>query len=302
MTMQGLSGIPARAPAQKLPPAIPEWRRVLRYFWRSKSALLGAILTVLFLVVAVAGPPLMPYDPNRGTLSDRLEPPSMEHPFGTDANGRDLLTRVVYGARASMWIGLMSTLIALVAGTFLGLVAAYYGGWWDTFAVLLVDVLLTFPTLVLAIALLTALGNGINNLIIAVGVSMLPLFARLARATLLSVRSREYVTAAECLGAPGPRVILRHLLPNTLGPLVVQSTLSVGLAVLSAASLSFLGLGVQPPAPEWGSMLSQAREYMRYAPHYIIFPGAALALFVLAFNLMGDGLQDVLDPKLRKSG
>ena len=261
----------------------------------------GLAITLVFLFLAIWGPAIAPYDPYKGNLSERLEPPSREHWFGTDANGRDLLTRIIYGARTSIWIGLMSTGGALAIGTLLGLTAGYYSGLWDAGSMLLVDVLLTFPTLVLAIALLSVLGFGVGNVIIAVGVSLLPVFARLSRSTTLSVKSQEYVTAARCLGASDWRIIRRHLLPNSVGPLVVQATLSIGLAVLAAASLSFLGLGVQPPEPEWGSMLSQAREYIRFAPHYIFFPGMALALFVLGFNLMGDGLRDVLDPKLRKS-
>jgi peptide/nickel transport system permease protein len=260
-----------------------EFRRSLRFVWRSRSTVVGVALTGIFLFVAIAAPWLAPYDP-----------------LGNDANGRDLLSRIIYGDRTSMWIGLTATGLAMLSGVILGLVSAFYGGMWDMGIMRLVDVLLTFPPLILSIALISVLGKGTNNLILAVSIAMLPIFARLARGTVLAVRENDYVKAAQSVGASDWRVMTRHLLPNSWGPIIVQATLGIGMAVLAAASLSFLGLGVQPPEPEWGSMLSQAREYIRYAPHFIAFPGAALALFVLGFNLMGDGLRDVLDPRLRK--
>ncbi len=277
-----------------------EFRRTLGFMGRSRSTLVGVALTGIFLFVAVAAPWLAPYDPLEGDLRDRLAPPSVVHPLGNDANGRDLLSRIIYGARTSMWIGLTATGLAMLGGVILGLISAFYGGMWDLSIMRLVDVLLTFPPLILSIALISVLGKGTNNLILAVSIAMLPIFARLARGTVLAVRENDYVKAAQSVGASDWRIMTRHLLPNSWGPIIVQATLGIGIAVLAAASLSFLGLGVQPPEPEWGSMLSQAREYIRYAPHFIAFPGAALALFVLGFNLMGDGLRDLLDPKLRK--
>lgn len=277
-----------------------EFRRTLGFVWTSRSTVVGLVLTGLFLFVAIMAPWIAPYDPLDGDLRDRLAPPSAEHPLGNDATGRDLLSRIIYGARTSMWIGLMATVLAMLAGVFLGVVSAFYGGMWDLTVMRLVDVLLTFPPLILAIALISVLGMGTNNLIIAVSISMVPIFARLARGTVLSVKENDYVTAAQSVGASDWRLMTRHLLPNSWGPIIVQATLGIGMAVLAAASLSFLGLGVQPPEPEWGSMLSQAREYIRYAPHFIAFPGVALALFVLGFNLMGDGLRDILDPRLRR--
>lgn len=277
-----------------------EFRRSLRFVWTSRSTVVGIALTGIFLFVAIAAPWLAPYDPLEGDLRDRLAPPSAEHPLGSDANGRDLLSRIIYGARTSMWIGLTATGLAMLGGVILGLVSAFYGGMWDMSIMRLVDVLLTFPPLILSIALISVLGKGTNNLILAVSIAMLPIFARLARGTVFAVRENDYVKAAQSVGASDWRIMTRHLLPNSWGPIIVQATLGIGTAVLAAASLSFLGLGVQPPEPEWGSMLSQAREYIRYAPHFIAFPGAALALFVLGFNLMGDGLRDVLDPRLRK--
>jgi len=277
-----------------------EFRRTLGFIGRSKSTVVGLALTGMFLFVAITAPWIAPYDPLEGDLRDRLAPPSVEHPLGNDATGRDLLSRIIYGARTSMWIGLTATGLAMLVGIILGVVSAFYGGMWDMTLMRLVDVLLTFPPLILAIALISVLGKGTNNLILAVSISMVPIFARLARGTVLAVKENDYVMAAQSVGASDWRIMTRHLLPNSWGPVIVQATLGIGMAVLAAASLSFLGLGVQPPDPEWGSMLSQAREYIRYAPHFIAFPGAVLALFVLGFNLMGDGLRDLLDPKLRR--
>jgi peptide/nickel transport system permease protein len=277
-----------------------EFQRSVAFVRASRSAMAGVMLTAVFLFAAIFATWVAPYDPLEGNLRDRLKPPSLEHPLGTDPAGRDLLSRIIYGARISMGIGLASTGVALVAGVIVGLISAFYGGMWDLGLMRLVDVLLTFPSLILAIALISVLGTGLANLMLAVGISMLPIFARLTRGTVLAVKENEYVTAAQALGVSDRGIMLRYLLPNSLGPIIVQATLAIGLAVLAAASLSFLGLGVQPPEPEWGSMLSQARDYIRYAPHFIAAPGAALALFVLGFNLMGDGLRDLLDPRLRK--
>ena len=277
-----------------------EFQRTLGFVQKSRSTIIGMALTATFLFVAVMAPWIAPYDPLEGRLTDRLKPPSAEHPMGTDAVGRDLLSRIIYGARTSMWIGLAATGLSMLCGVVLGLVSGFYSGIWDLATMGLVDVLLTFPPLILAIALISVLGKGTTNLVVAVSVSMLPIFARLARGTVLAVRENDYVLAAQSGGATDWRILTRHLLPNSWGPIIVQATLGIGMAVLAAAALSFLGLGVQPPEPEWGSMLSQAREYIRYAPHFIAFPGAALALFVLGFNLMGDGLRDLLDPRLRR--
>lgn len=258
------------------------------------------IVTVIFILLALIGPSIVPYDPFKGRIVDRLKPPSEAHWFGTDTAGRDLLTRVIYGARISIWIGLSSTSLALIGGILIGLISGFYGGWLDSLLMRFMDLILTFPALVLAIALVNVLGTGSTSVIIAISVSMLPIFARLVRALAVAIKEMEFISAARCLGAKDSRIMFSHLLPNIWGPIIVQATIAVGTAVLTASALSFLGLGVQPPEPEWGSMLSQAREYIQYAPHYIIFPGAALSLFVLGFNLLGDGLRDLLDPRLRK--
>lgn len=274
--------------------------RIVHFFWINKAALFGLIVTVIFILLALIGPSIVPYDPFKGRIVDRLKPPSEAHWFGTDTAGRDLLTRVIYGARISIWIGLSSTSLALIGGILIGLISGFYGGWLDSLLMRFMDLILTFPALVLAIALVNVLGTGSTSVIIAISVSMLPIFARLVRALAVAIKEMEFISAARCLGAKDSRIMFSHLLPNIWGPIIVQATIAVGTAVLTASALSFLGLGVQPPEPEWGSMLSQAREYIQYAPHYIIFPGAALSLFVLGFNLLGDGLRDLLDPRLRK--
>lgn len=275
--------------------------RLAHFFLRNKAALFGLVVTILFILIAIIGPSITPYDPFKGRVVERLKPPSEAHWFGTDTAGRDLLTRVIYGARISIWIGLSSTALAMAGGILIGLLAGYYGGWVDTLFMRFMDLVLTFPALVLAIALVNVLGSGVTSVIIAVTVSMVPVFARLVRALVIAIKESEFITAARCLGATHNRIMFSHLLPNIWGPIIVQATIAVGTAVLTASALSFLGLGVQPPEPEWGSMLSQAREYIQYAPHYIIFPGAALSLFILGFNLLGDGLRDLLDPRLRKA-
>jgi peptide/nickel transport system permease protein len=207
-----------------------EFRRSLRFVWMSRSTVVGIALTGIFLFVAIAAPWLAPYDPLEGNLRDRLAPPSVEHPLGNDANGRDLLSRIIYGARTSMWIGLTATGLAMLAGVILGLVSAFYGGMWDMSIMRLVDVLLTFPPLILSIALISVLGKGTNNLILAVSIAMLPIFARLARGTVLAVRENDYVKAAQSVGASDWRVMTRHLLPNSWGPIIVQATLGIGMA------------------------------------------------------------------------
>lgn len=290
--LAGITTEPMRSPSQL--------SRIVHFFWINKAALFGLIVTVIFILLALIGPSIAPYDPFKGRIVDRLKPPSEAHWFGTDTAGRDLMTRVIYGARISIWIGLSSTSLALVGGILIGLISGFYGGWLDSLLMRFMDLILTFPALVLAIALVNVLGTGSTSVVIAISVSMLPVFARLVRALVVAIKEMEFISAARCLGAKDSRIMFSHLLPNIWGPIIVQATIAVGTAVLTASALSFLGLGVQPPEPEWGSMLSQAREYIQYAPHYIIFPGAALSLFVLGFNLLGDGLRDLLDPRLRK--
>lgn len=269
-------------------------------FKGNRLASLGATITLCFLVLAALGPLAAPYDPEVTALRDRLQSPSLQHVFGTDELGRDIASRILYGARVSISVGLLSIGMALVFGVALGATAGYFGGRWDLASMRLVDVMLAIPDLVLAIALVSLLGFGTLNLIIAVSVTRIPTLARLARASVLTTKGFDYVLAARCVGATHRLILLRHLLPNAMAPLVVQATLSTGGAIISAATLGFLGLGIQPPTPEWGSMLSRGRSYTTVAPHVVVFPGLAIALVVLGLNMFGDGLRDAMDPRLRK--
>ncbi|NKB68796.1 MAG: ABC transporter permease subunit [Candidatus Latescibacteria bacterium] len=273
------------------------WKTTWHHLKGHRLALLGGALVVGLLFVALAAPLLVPYDPIEQNLYQRLEPPSMAHPLGTDDFGRDILSRIIYGSRISLRIGLISISIALTAGTFLGLVAGYWGGLTDNLIMRLVDIALAFPSILLAIGIVAVIGPGIDNVMLAVSIVMVPQYARLVRASVLSIREMAYVEAARSLGASDWRILFTSILPNCAAPLIVQSTLSLGTAILDAAGLSFLGLGAQPPTPEWGAMLSGGRELLLKAPWVMSFPGLAIFVVVLALNLLGDGLRDALDPK-----
>jgi ABC-type dipeptide/oligopeptide/nickel transport system permease subunit len=251
----------------------------------------------LFLAMAATSPLVAPRDPLAQDLSRRLEAPSGEFPFGTDDFGRDILSRVLYGARISLRVGLVAVAISLVVGGGIGLVSGYYGGTLDLLVMRLMDVLLAFPAILLAIAVVAVLGPSLTNAMVAVGITGIPVYARLVRGVVLQVKSLEYVTAARALGAGDARLILRAVLPNCVAPILVQTTLGLATAVLDAAGLSFLGLGAQPPTPEWGAMLSQGRELILDAPWALTAPGLAILFSVLGFNLLGDGLRDALDPR-----
>lgn len=274
-------------------PAAILWKR----FRRNRSAVVGLVLIVLFLAAAAAAPLLSPHDPYAQDLYHRLEPPSLVHPFGTDDFGRDILSRVIFGARISLRIGLAAVGIALVLGTTIGLAAGYFGGILDQILMRGMDLLLAFPSILLAIGIVAILGPGLENAMIAVGLVAVPMYARLVRASALSVREKDYVQAVRALGAGHGRVVAFAVLPNCLAPLTVQATLGLATAILDAAGLSFLGLGAQPPTPEWGAMLSGGRELILSAPWVLTFPGLAILGTVLALNLMGDGLRDALDPR-----
>lgn len=266
----------------------------------SLSGLLGGGLVVWVVGCSLLAPLLSPYDASRDrNLSMRLTPPSSEHRFGTDELGRDVLTRVWHGGRVSLAIGFGALLIAFILGSTIGLYAGYVGGWVDRLAMAVMDVLMAFPGILLAIAIVAILGPNLSNTMIAIGITQVPDFARIVRASVLSLRSSEFITAAAALGARGPRIIVCHLLPNSLGPLSVQVTLSIGAAILSAASLGFLGLGVHAPNPEWGAMIRDGYSHFLRAPWLAIAPGAAIYLTVMGFNLLGDALRDYLDPRTR---
>ncbi|MCX7176293.1 MAG: ABC transporter permease [Proteobacteria bacterium] len=277
-------------------PASPA-RRALRRLLRRRGAMLGLVIVVFFVLLALFAPVIAPYDPIATSWSAVRKAPSMQYLFGTDEIGRDVLSRVVWGARASLLAGLVSVGISMALGVPIGLLAAYVGGWTDSLISRFTDSMLAVPFLILAIALAAFLGPSLSNAMIAIGVSATPIFIRLTRAQVLAVKVEDFVEAARAVGNPHWRIALRHILPNVLSPLIVQATLAIAAAIIAEASLSFLGLGQQPPAPSWGSMLNTAKNYVDNAPWMAVWPGLAIFLLVLSFNLLGDGLRDALDPK-----
>ncbi|MEM4164791.1 MAG: ABC transporter permease [Nitrososphaerales archaeon] len=275
------------------------WRReVIRRLSKHRSARLGVPILLFFVIVGVLAPFLSPYDPIKINLSEALRPPSSDHILGTDELGRDIATRIMYGARISMFIGFLAVLIGLAIGAPIGIISGYYGGAIDFALQRLTDVLLAFPGILLALVLVATLGVGLTNVIIAVGISSVPVYIRLARGQTLYIRELSYVEAVRALGLRSPTILFKHIFLNTVDPLIVQSTLQLGTAILTAAGLGFLGLGVEPTIPEWGTMLGTGREYLMSSPHVATFPGLAIFLVVLAFNLLGDALRDALDPTL----
>jgi peptide/nickel transport system permease protein len=274
---------------------IDVWNRLRR----SPGAVAGLIVVVVLLFAAIFAPLIAHTDPLAQNLALGTQPPSWHHPFGTDKLGRDMFARILFGARISIRIGFVAVGLAITAGTAIGLFAGYFGGRLDAVLMGAMDLMLAFPSIILAIAIATILGPSINNLMIAVGIVYIPQYARLCRSSVLAVKETEYIEAARALGAFVPRILLRHVLPNILAPLLVQATLGIATAELEAAGLSYLGLGARPPTPEWGAMLNDARDYWLSAPWALIFPGSAITLVVLGFNLLGDGLRDALDVRLR---
>lgn len=280
-------------------PPVEGWKLWLSRFLRNRSAVWGAAIVGVFLIVAIAGQ-LMPYDPTAQNLAERLLPPSLAHPMGTDDLGRDVGLRIVAGAWVSLQVGVMSVAIALGLGTALGTLAGYAGKWVDETIMRGIDILMAFPGILLAILIVAIMGPSLTNAMIAIGLVNVPVYARLIRASVLGVKSQEFIEAAHASGASPMTVVFRHILPNCLTPLMVQATLGIATAILETAGLSFLGLGAQPPMPEWGTMLNNARAFIRSAPWTVTFPGLAIMAVVLGFNLLGDGLRDLLDPKTRR--
>jgi len=275
---------------------VEAWKRLLK----NKIALFGLGIILILIVTAILAPIIAPYDPIETDILQRLKAPSGEHLLGTDDLGRDILSRLIYGSRISLQVGVISVSFALIFGVTIGLLAGYYGGKVELILMRVIDVMLAFPSILLAIAIMAILGPQLSNAMIAIGLINLPRFARIVRSSVLTVKEEEYVAAAKSLGASDFRIIIKHILPNCLAPLIVQSTLSIATAILEAAGLSFLGLGAQPPIPEWGAMLSAGRASLQLAPWVVTFPGLAIVITVLGFNLFGDGLRDALDPKMKR--
>ncbi|WP_236833441.1 ABC transporter permease [Blastococcus sp. MG754427] len=289
----------AEPAAPTLRPARPRWRETLSLLAHNPTAAIASVVLLLIVVVAVFDDALAPQGANEISVTDRLQPPSWEHPFGTDDLGRDILSRVVLGASVSLRVGFLAVGFALVVGTLIGLLAGYYGRWVDDVLMRFMDMLFAFPAVLLAIAVLAVRGPGSGNTALAIGIVYTPIFARVTRASVLGVREEVYVRASRSVGASDWRILTRHILPNAAPPIIVQTSISLAFAVLAEAALSFLGLGTQPPNPSWGLMLAEGRGFIELAWWLAFFPGMAIFLTVLCFNLLGDGLRDVLDPRQR---
>ena len=275
------------------------WRDAWRGFRKNKGALIGAGIVLFFVFLAFFGSWIAPQGINDQLLPDRLQPPSAQYWFGTDDFGRDIFSRIIHGARISLWVGFFSVIGSVVVGSILGIVAGYYGKWVDMIISRIFDIMLAFPSILLAIAVVSVLGPSLQNALIAIAIINIPNFGRLIRSKVLSIKEEEYITSAKAIGMRDIRILFSHILPNSMAPVIVAGTLAIASAIIEAAALGFLGLGAQAPAPEWGKMLADARMYLRNAPWTMIFPGLAIMLTVLGFNLMGDGLRDALDPKMK---
>ena len=276
-----------------------QMKEIWRRFRKSKTAMLGLCLLIFVLCITIFANVITPYENAISQSANRLDGPSAAHIFGTDELGRDLFARIVHGSRYSLLIGVSTSVLALVIGGLLGAIAAYYGGWVDNIIMRLTDVVMTVPPILLSLAVVAALGGSLRNLLIAITISCVPSMLRLVRSVVLGVVDEDYIEAARSYGASDMRIILKYVIPNALGPIIVTTTMNVANMILSAAGLSFLSLGVQPPAPEWGALLSDAKTYMFTAPHLLYIPGIFIVIAALSFNLAGDGLRDALDPKLK---
>jgi peptide/nickel transport system permease protein len=285
--------------AQPKPAPDSLWRQAVRRLQRNPGAMLGLVILAALVLAALLAPAISPFDPIKQNATDAMQGPSLKHWLGADQFGRDILSRLLFGARISLRIGLVSVGIAASIGIVLGLLAGFYGGWLDMLISRFIDLLLAFPGILLALVIVTVIGPSLFNVMVAVGISAVPNYARLVRGTVLAARENVYVEAAEAIGARDRTILVKHILPNVLGPVIVLSTLGIAGAILSGAALSFLGLGAQPPTPEWGAVLSDGRNYLRQAWWISTFPGLAIMVTVLSVNLLGDGLRDALDPRMK---
>jgi peptide/nickel transport system permease protein len=279
---------------------VSPWKEAWLSFTKNRIALVGLGIVIFFIMIAILAPVIAPYSFKDQNLVERFQAPSSEHWFGTDDFGRDIFSRIVYGARISLWVGFFSVLGSVVFGTLLGIVAGYYGRWVDAIISRIFDIMLAFPSILLAIAVVAILGPSLQNALIAIAVINIPNFGRLVRSRVLSVKQEEYIMAARAVGMKDTRILFRHILPNSISPVIVQATLAIATAIIEAAALGFLGMGAQAPTPEWGKMLADSKNYIMQAPWTLFFPGMAIMLTVLGFNLMGDGLRDALDPKMKQ--
>lgn len=279
-----------------------QWSEVWRRLKKNKTAMLGLGILIVLILLAVFADVIADYDEVviKMNSSIRLQKPSSEHIFGTDELGRDIFARCIHGARVSLKVGIIAVGIAIIIGGTLGAIAGFYGGKLDNFIMRIMDIFLAIPSILLAIAIVSAFGTSMLNLMMAVGISSIPSYARIVRASVLSIKDQEFIEAARAIGARDRRIILKHILPNALAPIIVQGTLGVASAILSTAGLSFIGLGIQKPEPEWGAMLALGRQHIRTSPHVTTFPGIAIMVTILSLNLLGDGLRDALDPRLKQ--
>ncbi|WP_246309695.1 nickel transporter permease [Paenibacillus alginolyticus] len=275
------------------------WNMMVSRFKQNKRALVGLWMTVIFVIVALLARWIAPYDPIVQNMQVMLETPSWSHPFGTDEFGRDILSRIIYGAQISLMIGIVGVLISVIIGVTLGTLSGYFGGKADMLIMRIMDIFMAFPSFLLALAIVSVLGPGMSNVMIAIGIFSVPTFARISRSAVISVKNKEFIEAAKAMGGTHAFIIVKHVIPNSIAPIIVLSSLRIATAILTASGLSFLGMGAQPPTPEWGAMLSTGREYLRTAPHVSTIPGLAIMFMVLSFNMLGDGLRDALDPKMK---
>lgn len=291
----------AAMPAPREERSVGLWGDALRRMRRSPAAIIGSAIIGFFILVAIFAPFIAPYDPTRGNLADSYLPPSPEHWFGTNIQGQDVFSQIIFGSRLTLGIAVLSVALGVTVGSIFGAIAGYFRGWVDSVIMRGVDIMLSIPGLLFAIAVVTWLGRGVAQIAVAIAIVNVPIFARILRGSLLALREADYVVAARSVGVSGPTLLVRHMLPNALGPLIVQATLALATAVIDAAALGFLGLGPPDPrTPEWGTMLSDSYRYLNSAVHLAFFPGIAIVLSVLGFNLLGDGMREALDPRLRR--